>query len=411
MGLFSLFNVPKNASRSAIKTLKLKRHIIKILITEGNYTIVDLSNKTYFSVPTVTKVINSLLKDNIVLDLGKIDTSGGRRPNLYGINSKSGFFLGIEVNRKFLTIGLQDLKNEFVKINERIPFELSETHGSLSELCSRINEFVEASGIDRRNIIGACVNLSGRINSVKGYSYNYFYIEEDSLSHTISTQIGINTYLENDTRAMAFGEYNCGVVNGEKNVIFVNMSWGVGIGIITDGQLYYGHSGYSGEFGHSPLFDNNILCQCGKRGCLETEVSGWALERIFKDAIREGNISLAGNADNMESIENIDLERIINAVVMDEDTLAIDIISALGEKMGRYISLLINVFNPELVVIGGIMSTVGDYLMLPILTAIKKYSLNLVSQDMELKLSSLGSHAGVAGACYIVRKKFMEQLD
>jgi len=230
MGLSSLFNVSENVSRSSMKTWKLRRQIINILITNGNRTIIDLSGLTYFSVPTVTKAVNELLNDNIILDLGKIDTNGGRRPNLYGINSKSGFFLGIEVNRKSLSIGLQDLKNEFVKIDEHVPFELSETQGSLDELCFRINEFIEASGIDKSNIIGACVNLSGRINSVKGYSYNYFYIEEDSLSHTISTKIGINTYLENDTRAMAFGEYNCGVIDKEKNVSVENTTCSIGSG-------------------------------------------------------------------------------------------------------------------------------------------------------------------------------------
>jgi predicted NBD/HSP70 family sugar kinase len=78
---------------------------------------------------------------------------------------------------------------------------------------------------------------------------------------------------------MLFGEYNSGVVQGEQEVLMINIGWGLGMGIICKGQLYYGKSGYSGEFGHSPVFDNNIICQCGKKGCLETEVSGQALER------------------------------------------------------------------------------------------------------------------------------------
>lgn len=407
MSLSSLFKVIDNMSRSAMKMLKLKRHVIKVLVTEGNYTIAELSEHTDFSVPTVTKVINELLEEGVIFDLGKIDTSGGRRPSVFGINPESGFYLGIEVNRQSLRMGIQNLKNEFVKVEEDIPFILNNTRESLETLCQLINEFLAGSGVDKSNVIAACVNLGGRINSKEGFSYNYFYFEEELLNATIESKIGIKVYLENDTRAMTFGEYNCGVVKTERNVIFVNMSWGVGIGIITDGHLYYGKSGYSGEFGHSPLFDNNILCQCGKRGCLETEVSGWALERIFKESIQSGNSSLITEKYNVDDIK---LDHIIRAIVEDEDTLAIDMISSLGEKMGRYISMLINIFNPELVIIGGSMSVAGDYLLYPIQLAVKKYSLNLVSQDMELKVSELGTKAGVMGACYIVRERFLEML-
>ncbi len=408
MGLSSLFAIPGNISRSAMKMQKLKRSIIKNFVTNGNFTIAELSQSSDFSVPTVTKVINELLEENIIFDFGKIDTAGGRRPNVFGINPKCGFYLGVEVNRQSVTIALQDLKNEFVKIKEGIPFVLMNTEESLDHLCLLINKFLAGSGVDKKDIINACINLTGRINSREGFSYNYFFFEENSLSSIIESKVGIKIFLENDSRAMAFGEYNCGVVQKERNVIFVNISWGVGIGIVTDGKLYYGKSGYSGEFGHSPLFDNNILCQCGKKGCLETEISGWALERDFKESLNQGMTSLIADKYAPEEIK---LENILKAIVRDEDVLAIDMISKLGEKMGRYLSILINIFNPELVVIGGIMSIAGDYLMLPIRSAVKKYSLNLVSHDMELKISKLNTRAGVIGACYIGRERFLDMLE
>jgi predicted NBD/HSP70 family sugar kinase len=408
MSLSSLFTVPGNISRSAMKTQKLKRNIIKHFVANGNYTIAELSQKMDFSLPTITKVINELQEENIVFDFGKIDTTGGRRPNVFGINPKSGFYLGVEVNRQSVTMALQDLKNEFVKIKEGMPFVLMNTAESLDQLCQLINKFVAGSGIDKKNIISACINLTGRINSREGFSYNYFFFEENSLSSIIESKIGIKIFLENDSRAMAFGEYCCGIVEKERNVIFVNISWGVGIGIITDGKLYYGKSGYSGEFGHSPLFDNNILCQCGKKGCLETEVSGWALERDFKEDLDQGMTSLIADKYTPEQIK---LEQILETIVQDEDVFAIDMISKLGEKMGRYLSILINIFNPELVVIGGSLSVTGDYLMLPIRSAIKKYSLNLVSHDMALKISKLGTRAGVIGACYTGRERFLDMLD
>ncbi len=201
---------------------------------------------------------------------------------------------------------------------------------------------------------------------------------------------------------MAYGEYYGGVVKDEKDVIFVNIGWGVGIGIICKGELYYGKSGYSGEFGHSPVFDNEIICHCGKKGCLETEISGIALERKFKAALENGSTSILSGK---KAIEDINLDDILTAISENEDTLAIEIIDEIGSKMGRYLSLLINIFNPELVVLGGTLAETGMYLRLPIRTSIHKHSLSLVSLDMELKMSSLGSKAGVIGACYILRDK------
>src|SRR5690606_10228941 len=85
----------------------------------------------------------------------------------------------------------------------------------------------------------------------------------------------IKVFLENDSRAIAFGEFSSRVVN-EKQVLFLYLDYGIGMGIMVNGQLYYGNSGFAGEFGHMPIFQNEIICQCGKKGCLETEASGWA---------------------------------------------------------------------------------------------------------------------------------------
>ena len=227
------------------------------------------------------------------------------------------------------------------------------------------------------------------------------------LSEIIESQIGIKTFLENDSRAMTYGEYSCGVVEKEKNVIFVNLTWGLGIGIINDGQLYYGKSGYSGEFGHSPVFENEIICQCGKKGCLETEISALALERRFKEKLESGSVSVL---KIKKGASFVSMEEIIAAIVEKEDSLAIEIIEEIGVKLGRYLSMLINIFNPELVVLGGPLAAAGSYLFLPTQSTINKYSLNIVIQDMELKLSKLGSKAGVIGACYILRNKFLMTL-
>lgn len=407
MSLSVLLDFPEDISLSALKLIKLKKSVIKRLTLSGEATIAELCKETDFSIPTVTKIIAELIEDGIVSETGKVETTGGRKPSQYGINPNACYYLGVEVRRNSVSIGIQDFNNKFVKLSEHISYTLENTRESLFALCDIINQFVADSGVVREKIVGACINLSGRINSHKGFSYSYFFFEEKPLSEIIESQINIKTFLENDTRAMAYGEYNCGVVQGEKNVIFLNLGVGVGIGIVSDGKLYYGKSGYSGEFGHSPVFDNELICHCGKKGCLETEISGMALERKFKQALANGSNSVLSGK---KPIDEITVEDILAAINESEDSLAIEIIDEIGSKMGRYLSMLINIFNPELVVLGGVLAETGMYLRLPVKTSIHKYSLSLVSLDMELKTSTLGSKAGVIGACYILRDKLFYSI-
>lgn len=306
-----------------------------------------------------------------------------------------------------MAIGIQNIKNEFVSIDLDVGFTLKNDFASLQEFCSLINSFVDDSQINRKKIAGACVNLSGRINSTEGFSYNYFFNENRPLTEIIGEQIGLPVYLENDSRAMAFGEYTQGVVDSEQNVIFLNYSWGVGIGIITNGQLYYGKSGYSGEFGHSPLFDNEKLCRCGKIGCLETEISGWAIVEQFEEAVENGKKSLIA-IDRSSSI--LQHNAVISGALVNEDSLCIDLITNQSEKMGRYLSIILNIFNPELLIVGGDFSHLGDFVLLPIQAALRKHSLSLVNRDMKLKKSALGRRAGVIGACQIVKQKILSPL-
>ena len=133
-------------------------------------------------------------------------------------------------------------------------------------------------------------------------------------------------------RAMALGEYMAGVVEGEKNVIFVNISWGLGIGIIIDGKPYYGKSGFSGEFGHFPIFDNEILCHCGKKGCLETEASGMAIHRMVIERINNGESSIL--TEEVKDLNKLTLTDILNAVAK-EDPLCIEIIEDVGYTLGK----------------------------------------------------------------------------
>lgn len=388
----------------AYKNLHLKKSILSFL-TSKNATIAELSKELSFSSPKISELITILIESGLVKDCGKIESGVGRRPTLYGLNSDSLFFIGADVRKDYINIGMLNFNKELVSSKERIPFQLLNTQSSLDQLCEIIQSFIEEQE-QKEKIIGVGLNLTGRINFRTGYSYSYFHFNEEPLSQTIERALDLPVILENDSRAMAYGEFSNGVVKDEKNVIFINIDYGIGTGIMIDGHLLYGKSGFAGEFGHIPVFDNEIICQCGKRGCLETEASGYALTRLFIRKIKEGHSSIISK--KKPNPDDILLEDIVEAAKND-DVLAIELIGEIGEKLGRGMAILINLYNPELVILGGIISTTGDYIQLPIKSAIHKYSLRMVNEDTELKTSILKEKAGIIGACLLVRDRLLER--
>ena len=385
----------------------LKKKIIHFFMSNGDATIADVCKVMNLSIPTVTKLIMDLQEDGYIVDFGKQETSGGRKPSIFGLNPSSGYFIGVDIMNQHVNLAVLDFKGDKIRIEESVPYLFENTPAALDRLCETINEFIVSVPIPREKILSVGINISGRVNPFTGYSYSIFYFEENPLSLIIEKKLNIKTFIENDTRSMTFGEYMQGVVQGEKDILFVNVSWGLGLGIIINGEVYYGRSGFSGEFGHFSFFDNEVLCHCGKKGCLETGASGSALCRMLIERYKEGSNTIL--ASKIDAGEQITLNDMIDAIHK-EDMLTIDILEEIGMNLGKGIAGLINIFNPELVVLGGPLSETGEYLLLPIKSAVKKYSLNMVSRDTQIKLSKLGNTAGVLGACLLSRSKLLGML-
>lgn len=388
------------------KNALLKKKIITHYIYNGSSTITDLAKELDLSVPTVTKFISEMCEEGYINDYGKLETSGGRYPSLYGLNPESGYFIGVDIKKFAINIGLINFKGDMVESKMNIPFKSENTSEALEELCKLILQFIKKVDIDNDKILNININVSGRVNPESGYSFSQFNFEERPLAEVLTEKIGFRVTIDNDTRAMTYGEYMKGCVKGEKDIIFVNVNWGLGIGIIIDGKIYTGKSGFSGEFGHTNVFDNEIICHCGKKGCLETEASGSALHRILIERIQNGESSILSN--RILSKDNVlTLDEII-ASVNKEDLLCIEIVEEIGQKLGKQIAGLINIFNPELVIIGGTLSLTGDYITQPIKTAVRKYSLNLVNKDSAIMTSKLKDKAGIVGACMLARSRMFE---
>jgi len=387
------------------KSSVLKRQIMGLYLQNDSYSIAEISDEIGTSIPTSTKLVQELLAEGFLQDLGKQGTSGGRRPSIFGLNPNAGFFVGVDVARKHLHVAITDFKGNLVSFVQDIEFVLQSNADSFKEICSIVKRVVAEQGIDWDKVLGVGVSLSGRVNPEEGYSLTYFVRDDLPLKAIFQNELKVPVNIENDSRAMTFGEYLYDdQARSESNMLFINLSWGLGMGMILDGKLYYGKSGYSGEIGHFPLLDNDKICRCGKIGCLETGASGSALYHIIQEELAAGRASCL--SAKYRAGEEIDLEDILNAIKA-EDVLGIDAIGKVGEALGRGIAGLINIFNPGLVVIGGRLIVGGDYLMFPIRTAVKKQSLNKVSSDTTIRFSALGRKAAGIGDCLIARSKLL----
>lgn len=382
----------------------LKKKIIALCINDGDYSLADLSKELNTSIPTITKLVGELIDEGFLVDMGKQGTTGGRRPSIYGLNPSAGYLVGTEVRRKSISVAVTNFKGQLIDYYKEVPFVLKNSEESFRELCKLVTDLIEKIGVSHDHVLAYGFNLSGRVNNETGYCFTYFIGEDRPIAAFLEDELKCPVYVENDSRAMTYGEYICGVANNEEDMLFINVAWGLGMGMITDGKLSYGKSGFSGEIGHFPLLDNDQMCHCGKIGCLETGASGSAIYRIFTEKLSEGRASTL--AERFNKGDEITLDDILNAA-NEEDVLAIEVVEEIGTVLGRAIAGLINIFNPELVVIGGTVSNVKEYLLLPIRSAIQKHSLNMVNKDTTIKLSKLGEKAGPVGACMLSRSKLL----
>lgn len=387
----------------------MRKKIIGYYLYNHSSTLPDLAKELNISVPTATKFVTEMLENGYIISYGKLETSEGRTPTLYGLNPESGYFIGVDIKESVINFALINLIGEIVDIRLGVECKLEYTPEGHETICYHISDFINSINVSKDRIFNIGINIRGRVNSESGYSFSHFNFEERPLAEILSEKIGINVGIDNDTRAMTYGEMKMGCVNGEKNIIFINLSWGPGSGLIFNGEIYTGKSGFSGEFGHFNVFDNEKICHCGKRGCLETEASGKALYFNLIKCVNEGKESILSKRikENKDSLTLYDIVDAINK----EDLLCIELIEEIGQKLGRYLAGLINLLNPELVIIGGTLASVGGYILLPIKSSVKKYSLNLVNKDTEIVLSKLQEKAGVIGACLLARSRFFESKE
>ncbi len=389
------------------KKMRLKKKIIKYLYYKGPKSNPELSKYLNTSSPTVQALLNELIGEELVLELGTGNSNGGRRPLLFGINPNSRFVVAIDMGRHATKIGVFNLINQQVSDIKKIPITLSKTDDVTEQIYEYTTEIIKATSIDDKKILAVGIDFPGLVDARKGINYTYFNFEHTTIKETLEKKFNKPVFIENDAKVMALGEYRFGPEKDSNSILSINIDWGVGLGMILNGEIYRGNSGFSGEFGHIPVIKDGPLCDCGKKGCLETIASGKALVKAAKAGIEEGiNTHLTRLTNN--NPEQLTITNIIDAANQG-DEFCIQTLSEIGNHLGKGMAILIHLLNPKTIILGGEVSNAGNYILTPIQQSINMHCIAQISKNTDIVLSDLKGNACILGTLALVMENIFDE--
>jgi predicted NBD/HSP70 family sugar kinase len=383
-----------------------KTKIIKYLYVSGRKTNAEICKHLKISAPTSFYILNELMEDEIVEKQGFGRSIGGRKPDLYGLKANSFYVLAIEINKYKTSISVFDNHHNNVGGIRSFDLEIDNNIETLDKLHLYANEVFEKSGIDIKKLVAVGISMPGLVDSHTGYNYTYFNYGEKSVRQLLEEKFHCSVFIENDAKAIALAELRFGLAKNKKNVLVLYLDWGIGLGLILNGKLFTGTSGFAGEFGHISIIEDDVLCHCGKRGCLEIVASGASLVRDAKAGVLDGK-SIILNEMCSGNLALIDPKLVVAAAVRG-DQFAINLLSEVGAKLGKGISLLIQLFNPELIILNGKVAEAGQYITIPIQQSLNTYCLPHLKQQSEIVISEMTENVGIKGAIAVAMENIFE---
>ncbi|SMD04069.1 ROK family protein [Pedobacter nyackensis] len=381
------------------KQLTHKYQLVKHLFNSGPCSVSTLCHTMNMSTPSILKLITNLIDEDWIEKKGYGVSIGGRKPDLYRLKDKKILIICIDIALFHTKIAIVDNNYNYIVEAQTIALPISKSTGSdfFHILSTHIHDILKNHGINVDQLIGCSVGMPGLIDSEKGKSYSYFLsdTEDTSLTAEFEKMLKLPVVIQNDVNGSSMAEFTHGMAKGKQNVLILLMDLGVGLGIIMDGKLRKGACGFSGELGHIPFVENGALCYCGKHGCLETITSGNALSEMAKEGILSGKNSM------LNKLSKEELQRIEPAVIIEAankgDQYAIQLLSNIGTYMGKGIAMLIQLFNPELIILSGKIAEAKQYITLPMQQAINTYCMTQIRERTTIVSSELGENSRLLG--------------
>ena len=311
--------------------------------------------------------------------------------DLGGTNIKGAIF-----NAKFKTIRENSILTEASQGPDHV----------LSRIKEMIKDLINHAGVSLNSIRCMGLGIPGLLDPNRGlsiFSPNFPGWENIHIVDSMKNHFDFPVFIDNDVRVNLYGEWKYGVGIGYKNIVLITLGTGLGSGIVNDGKILYGTTFSAGEIGHMNMYRNGRPCRCGSSGCLGRYVSAIGMVNTFKEKLQVGRTSIVQNWINHKHDQ---VEAFMISEAYDQgDSLAIEVMHETGTLLGFGLANVINLLNPEIVIIGGGMSAAGDRLLKPVRDAINKHTLKLSRNACKVVQADLGSKAGMIGAAAYAYEK------
>ena len=372
--------------------------ILNSIKTHGAIPRAEIARLTGLSPATVTGITAELIQDNLVFEKESGDSSGGRPPIMLAINPNGGCVVGIKVMEDHALGALTDLEASLLG-KQSYPLTDTSPEGISRSLSELVAELLKMSENPVPNLMGVGVGLAGIVEAGQGLVRQspFFGWNDVPLREMIQNRVNVPVYVDNDVNTLAFAEKWFGAGRGIDNFLVVTVGRGIGLGIVSNGQFNHGARGGAGEIGHTVIQPGGELCACGKRGCLEMYASEPALLRQAAKAYEQGQLS---------SLPNTPEELI--ALAASGEKAAQEIFARAGELLGQSIANLVNIFNPQRVLINGEGVRAGNWLFDPMRAAIDEHTMPGLRQDVSILVEPLGDDAWARGAASLVLHELFE---
>jgi predicted NBD/HSP70 family sugar kinase len=342
---------------------------------------------------TVTEIIKDLLKTGLVAEIGIGESSGGRKPIVLEFQDDAKVILGIDIGATHVSIAMTDLRGKLLLWKEKshsVRQDAEGTYSAIDELCS---ECFTALNLGPHMLLSIGVSVPSPVDPIHPEYLSETIIPAwhgKSGMEILREKYCVPVYLDNDANLGALAEHWWGVGRGVNDLIYIKISNGIGAGYILGGKLYRGAKGIAGEMSHMPIDPNGKLCGCGLRGCLATLISAWALKaRVGTLANLYPDSVLLRQEPTIIDIEN---------AAIDGDPLAGQVVTEAVGHLTTAITSLVNLMNPEMIVIGGSLSRLGNLVLDPIREKMDECALVSTVAKTQLRISELGSKGTAVGA-------------
>jgi predicted NBD/HSP70 family sugar kinase len=375
-----------------------RSHVLNMIKTRGPIARTQVARHTGLSAATVTGITSDLIRDGLVFEKAPGDSARGRRPILLALNPRGGYVVGAKLTETQVIGALTDLEAAVVakdvfRLAHRTPQHVVEA------LAMTVASLLKAGGLRRNQLIGVGVGLAGIVDAQRGILRQspYFGWRDLPLRQMLRDEVRVPVYIDNDVNTLTITEKWFGAGQGVDDFLTVTIGRGVGLGIVVNGQFYHGVNGGAGEFGHTVVDPDGPACDCGKRGCLETFVGDPGLLRLAAEAARAG--ALAGPVRSPEDL-------VAQAEAGSAGAQAV--LARAGDVLGRGIANLINIFNPQCILISGEGVRAGDWLFGPMRDAVARHVMPGLSGHTQIRVDPWGDDAWARGAAGLVLRELFE---